>query len=232
MLSLSPTELAAISLTLKLAFVTTCLLICLGTPIALWLSGTRSRLRSVVAAVVAMPLVLPPTVIGFYLLLAMGPNGPIGSVTTALNLPSLAFSFPGLVIGSMIYSLPFVVHPIQNALASVDYRLLESASAMGANPTQRFLKVSLPLAKSGFVTAAVLGFAHTIGEFGVVLMIGGNIPEQTQVISVLLYEHVEAFDYAKANSLALLLIIFSFISLLILYSANVKAKGRDLRSPL
>lgn len=230
--ALSPSELAAIFLTFKLALITTALLFLIGTPLAAWLVKSKSRFRPLIATFIAMPLVLPPTVIGFYLLVAMGPNGPIGSITSALNLPTLAFSFPGLVIGSMIYSLPFVVHPIQNALQSIDARLLESAEVMGANPLQRFLYVSLPLAKHGFITAAILGFAHTIGEFGVVLMIGGNIPEKTQVISVLLYEHVEAFDYAKANTLAILLIVFSFTSLMLLYASGTNSRKAVIRSPL
>ena len=230
--SLSSHELAAIALTLQLALVTTVILILIGTPLAAWLVRTRSKLKPVIAAIVAMPLILPPTVIGFYLLIAMGPGGPLGALTTALNLPTLAFSFPGLVIGSIIYSLPFVVHPIQNALDSVDAKLLESAAVMGASPMQRFLHVSLPLARAGFLTAIVLGFAHTVGEFGVVLMIGGNIPEQTQVVSVMLYEHVEAFDYTRANSLALLLIAFSFISLMLLYTVGQGSQKHAIRSPI
>lgn len=214
----SDADLQAIALTLKLASVVTLLLLALGTPLAWWLAHTTSRARGLVNALVAMPLVLPPTVIGFYLLLALGPDGPMGWLTTRLGLGTLAFSFTGLVIGSLIYSLPFVVQPIQNALASVGSRPLEVAATLGAGPVDRFFSVALPLAKSGFMTAAVLGFAHTIGEFGVVLMIGGNIPGETQVVSIRIYDHVETMQYAQAHGLALAMIAFALLVLLLVYA--------------
>jgi molybdate transport system permease protein len=213
-------NLAAILLTLKLASVVTVLLLLIGTAIAWWLTQTRSRLKTVVEAVVALPIVLPPTVIGFYLLITMGPNGPIGKLTTALGLGTLPFTFTGLVIASIIYSLPFVVQPIQNAFAAVEPRLIEAAATLRAHPWDRFTSIVLPLARPGFITAAVLGFAHTVGEFGVVLMVGGNIPGQTRVVSIQLYDHVEALEYGQAHELALALIGFSFVTLLVLYSFN------------
>jgi molybdate transport system permease protein len=213
-------NLAAILLTLKLASVVTILLLLIGTSIAWWLTHTRSRLKTVVEAVVALPIVLPPTVIGFYLLIAMGPNGPVGKLTTALGLGTLPFTFAGLVIASIIYSLPFVVQPIQNAFAAIEPRLIEAAATLRAKPWDRFASIVLPLARPGFITAAVLGFAHTVGEFGVVLMVGGNIPGRTRVVSIQLYDHVEALEYGQAHELALILIGFSFVTLLILYSFN------------
>jgi molybdate transport system permease protein len=213
-------NLAAILLTLKLASVVTVLLLLIGTAIAWWLTQTRSRLKTVVEAVVALPIVLPPTVIGFYLLIAMGPNGPVGKLTTALGLGTLPFTFTGLVIASIIYSLPFVVQPIQNAFSAIESRLIEAAATLRARPWDRFTSIVLPLARPGFITAAVLGFAHTVGEFGVVLMVGGNIPGQTRVVSIQLYDHVEALEYGQAHELALVLIGFSFVTLLILYSFN------------
>ena len=213
-------NLAAILLTLKLAAVVTVFLLLIGTAIAWWLTQTRSRLKTVVEAVVALPIVLPPTVIGFYLLITMGPNGPIGKLTTALGLGTLPFTFTGLVIASIIYSLPFVVQPIQNAFAAVEPRLIEAAATLRAHPWDRFTSIVLPLARPGFITAAVLGFAHTVGEFGVVLMVGGNIPGQTRVVSIQLYDHVEALEYGQAHELALALIGFSFVTLLVLYSFN------------
>jgi molybdate transport system permease protein len=213
-------NLAAILLTLKLASVVTILLLLIGTSIAWWLTHTRSRLKTVVEAVVALPIVLPPTVIGFYLLIAMGPNGPVGKLTTALGLGTLPFTFAGLVIASIIYSLPFVVQPIQNAFSAIEPRLIEAAATLRAKPWDRFASIVLPLARPGFITAAVLGFAHTVGEFGVVLMVGGNIPGRTRVVSIQLYDHVEALEYGQAHELALILIGFSFVTLLILYSFN------------
>lgn len=211
---------AAILLTLKLASVVTVLLLLVGTAIAWWLTQTRSRLKTVVEAAVALPIVLPPTVLGFYLLIAMGPNGPLGKLTAALGLGTLPFTFSGLVIASVIYSLPFVVQPIQNAFSAIEPRLIEAAATLRARPWDRFTSIVLPLARPGFITAAVLGFAHTVGEFGVVLMVGGNIPGQTRVVSVQLYEQVEALEYGQAHELALLLIGFSFVTLLLLYSFN------------
>ena len=191
---LSSSDLAAIWLTLQLASITTVLLLLLGTPLAWWLARTRSWLKAPIGAVVALPLVLPPTVIGFYLLVAMGPQGPVGALTQSLGLGTLSFTFTGLVIGSLFYSLPFVVQPIQNAFEAIGTRPLEVAATLRAGPFDRFFHVALPLARPGLVTASVLGFAHTIGEFGVVLMIGGNIPDQTRVVSVQIFNHVEAME--------------------------------------
>ncbi|MGX1175651.1 MULTISPECIES: molybdate ABC transporter permease subunit [Pseudomonas] len=222
---LTSADYAAIWLTLKLASLTTVILLLIGTPIALWLSRTRSRLRGPVGAVVALPLVLPPTVIGFYLLLALGPNGWIGQLTQALGLGTLTFSFTGLVIGSVIYSMPFVVQPLQNAFAAIGSRPLEVAATLRAGPWDTFFSVILPLARPGFITAAILGFAHTVGEFGVVLMIGGNIPEKTRVVSVQIYDHVEALEYAQAHWLAAAMLVFSFLVLLALYSSRRTRAG-------
>ncbi|SDA37690.1 molybdate transport system permease protein [Pseudomonas sp. NFACC15-1] len=222
---LTSADYAAIWLTLKLASLTTVILLLVGTPIALWLSRTRSWLRGPVGAVVALPLVLPPTVIGFYLLLALGPNGWIGQLTQALGLGTLTFSFTGLVIGSVIYSMPFVVQPLQNAFAAIGSRPLEVAATLRAGPWDTFFSVILPLARPGFITAAILGFAHTVGEFGVVLMIGGNIPEKTRVVSVQIYDHVEALEYAQAHWLAAAMLVFSFLVLLALYSSRRTRSG-------
>lgn len=215
---LDSSDFAAIWLTLKLATVVTLLLLVFGTPLAWWLARTHSRLRHAVGAVVALPLVLPPTVIGFYLLLAMGPNGPLGQLTMALGLGTLSFTFTGLVIGSVFYSLPFVVQPLQNAFEAVGTRPLEVAATLGATPWDTFWSVVVPLARPGFVTGAILGFAHTIGEFGVVLMIGGNIPDKTRVVSTQIYDHVEAMEYAQAHWLAGGMLVFSFVVLLVLYT--------------
>jgi molybdate transport system permease protein len=217
---LTGADYSAIGLTLKLASLTTVILLLIGTPIALWLSRTRSWLRGPVGAVVALPLVLPPTVIGFYLLLALGPNGWIGQFTQALGLGTLTFSFTGLVIGSVIYSMPFVVQPLQNAFSAIGSRPLEVAATLRAGPWDTFFSVILPLARPGFITAAILGFAHTVGEFGVVLMIGGNIPEKTRVVSVQIYDHVEALEYSQAHWLAAAMLVFSFLVLLALYSSR------------
>lgn len=214
---LSQSDLSAILLTVQLATTVTVVLLILGTPIAWWLAHTHSLWRRPLAAVIAMPLVLPPTVLGFYLLIFMAPQGWLGQVTHSLGMGSLAFTFWGLVVGSVIYSLPFVVQPLYNALLALGERPLEVAATLGASPWDRFVSVVIPMARSGFITAAALGFAHTVGEFGVVLMIGGNIPEETRVISVLLYDHVEALDYARAHWLAGGLVIFSFLLLLMLY---------------
>jgi len=220
-------DVAAVWLTLKLASLVTVLLLAIGTPVAWWLAHTRSRLRPVVGAVVALPLVLPPTVIGFYLLLALGPNGAVGQLTQALGIGLLPFTFGGLVIASVLYSMPFVVQPLQNAFEAIGSRPLEVAATLRASPWDSFWTVAVPLARPGFFTAAVLGFAHTVGEFGVVLMIGGNIPEKTRVVSVQIYDHVEALEYAQAHWLAGGMLVFSFVVLLALYTLNPGAmKGR------
>ncbi|MEN2505481.1 molybdate ABC transporter permease subunit [Stutzerimonas stutzeri] len=212
--------LAAVVLTLKLAGVTTLLLLLIGTPIAWWLARTRSRLKGPISAVVALPLVLPPTVLGFYLLVAMGPNGPIGQLTQSLGLGTLPFTFAGLVVASVFYSMPFVVQPLHNAFEAIGEAPLEAAATLRAGPLDTFFTVVLPLARPGFVTASILGFAHTIGEFGVVLMIGGNIPEKTRVLSVQIYDHVEAMEYAQAHWLAGGMLVFSFVVLLALYGSR------------
>ncbi|WP_288450925.1 molybdate ABC transporter permease subunit [uncultured Pseudomonas sp.] len=216
-MSLSAADWAAIRLTLELASVTTLLLLVLGTPLAWWLARTRSRLKGPIGALVALPLVLPPTVIGFYLLLAMGPEGWVGQLTEALGLGRLPFTFAGLVVGSLCYSLPFVVQPLQNAFEAIGPRPLEAAATLRASPLDTFFHVVLPLARPGFVTAAILGFAHTVGEFGVVLMIGGNIPGRTQVVSTQIFNHVEAMEYPQAHLLAGGMLAFSSVILLLLY---------------
>ena len=217
---LDSTDFAATWLTLKLASLTTVILLVIGTPIALWLAHTRSWLKGPVGAIVALPLVLPPTVIGFYLLLVLGPNGTVGQLTQSLGLGTLTFSFPGLVIGSVLYSMPFVVQPLHNAFAAIGMRPLEVAATLRANPWDTFFSVVLPLAKPGFITGAILGFAHTVGEFGVVLMIGGNIPEKTRVVSVQIFDHVESMEYLQAHWLAGSMVVFSFLVLLALYSSG------------
>lgn len=220
----SDADLGAIWLTLRLATVVTLLLLLIGTPIAWWLARTRSWLKGPIGAVVALPLVLPPTVLGFYLLLVMGPNGPVGQLTQSMGIGLLPFTFWGLVVGSVFYSLPFVVQPIHNAFESIGERPLEVAATLRAGPWDRFFTVALPLAKPGFITASILGFAHTVGEFGVVLMIGGNIPDKTRVVSVQIYDHVEALEYTEAHWLAATMLIFSFVVLLALYTYNRNTK--------
>jgi molybdate transport system permease protein len=216
----SDADLAAIWLTIRLAGTTTILLLLIGTPIAWWLARTRSWWKGPVGAVVALPLVLPPTVLGFYLLLAMGPHGPVGQLTQSLGLGTLPFTFWGLVVGSVFYSMPFVVQPIQNAIEALGERPLEVAATLRAGPWDRFWSVVVPLARPGFITASILGFSHTVGEFGVVLMIGGNIPGATRVVSVQIYDHVEALEYAEAHWLAGGMVVFSFLVLLALYTFN------------
>ncbi|MDR2689356.1 MAG: molybdate ABC transporter permease subunit [Azoarcus sp.] len=211
-------SLAAVWLTIKLASLVTALLLLVGTPIAWWLSRTRSRWKGVIGAIVALPLVLPPTVLGFYLLLALGPHGPVGKITQSLGWGLLPFSFAGLVVASVFYSLPFVVQPIQNAFEAMGERPLEVAASLRASPWDAFFSVALPLARPGLITAAILGFAHTVGEFGVVLMIGGNIPGKTQVLSVRIYDYVEMMEYTQAHMLAAGMVLFSFLLLLALYS--------------
>lgn len=221
---LSEEDLQAIWLTIKLASVVTLILFIVGTPIAWWLSRTRSRLKGPIGAVVALPLVLPPSVLGFYLLVAMGPNGPVGQLTQALGIGLLPFTFWGLVVASVIYSLPFMVQPVQNAFEAVGERPLEVAATLRASPLDAFFNVALPLALPGFITAGVLTFAHTVGEFGVVLMIGGNLPGATRMVSVQIYDHVEAMEYANAHNLAGVMLVFSFLVLLALYAWRPGAK--------
>ncbi|KAA3653770.1 MAG: molybdate ABC transporter permease subunit [Proteobacteria bacterium] len=217
---LSPADVDAIWLTLKLAGTTTVLLLLLGTPLAWWLAHSRARWRGVINALVALPLILPPTVLGFYLLVAMGPDGPIGRFTAAAGLHALPFTFAGLVLGSLIYSLPFVVQPIRDAFIAIGPRPREVAATLGARPLDAFFSVILPLARPGFLTATVLGFAHTVGEFGVVLMIGGNIPQETRVVAIQIYDHVEALEYTQAHWLAGGMLLFSFVVLLALHLLN------------
>ncbi len=221
-------DFVALLLTLKLAALTTFILLLIGTPVAWWLAHTRWRFKFLLEAVVALPLVLPPTVLGFYLLIALGPNGPIGGLMQALGGEPLAFTFTGLVIGSVFYSMPFVIQPLQNAFAAVGRRPMEVAATLRASPLDRFLTVAVPLARPGFMTAAVLGFAHTLGEFGVVLMIGGNIPGKTQVISIAIYDHVEALEYGRAHWLSGGLLVLSFVLLIAVYAVNRRfAVGRQ-----
>lgn len=217
---LAEQDLTALWVTLKLASISTLILIVIGTPVAWWLARSRWRFKAVVEAVIALPLILPPTVLGFYLLLAIGPEGPIGKIVDFFGGSPLAFSFSGLVIGSVFYSLPFVVQPLQNGFSSLGQRPLEVAATLGASPLDQFFTVAIPMVKSSFITAGVLGFAHTLGEFGVVLMIGGNIPGSTQVASIAIYDHVETLEYAQAHTLAGCLLLLSFVMLLVVYGAN------------
>ena len=213
-------ELGPLWLSLQLATVTALTLLLIATPLAWWLAFTRNRLSTVVEAVVAMPLVLPPTVLGFYLLILLGPAGLIGSAWLSLTDTTLTFSFTGLVIASVLYSFPFAVQPLQAGFEGVGRAPLEAAATLGASPLDRFWHVASPLALRGYLSAVVLSFAHTLGEFGVVLMVGGNIPGSTKVISIAIYEHVETIDYAQAHVLAAMLLAFSFIVLLAVYTLN------------
>lgn len=217
---LTASDLQAIGLTLQVAALTTFILLLVGTPLAWWLARTQSWLKKPISALVAMPLVLPPTVLGFYLLVLMGPHGPVGQWTQSLGLGPLPFTFGGLVVASAFYSLPFMVQPLQNAMEAMGPRPLEVASSLRSSPIDTFFSVVIPLCKPGFVTGAVMCFAHTVGEFGVVLMVGGNIPGVTRVISVQIYDHVEAMEYADAHRLAAMMLGFSFVVLLTLYSYN------------
>lgn len=213
-------DLTALRITLELSLLTTLLLLPLATPIAWWLARTAHRARPVADAMVALPLVLPPTVLGFYLLLFLGPHGPLAS----LGLPSLAFTFAGLLIGSLVYSLPFAVQPLRDAFSALGRQPLEAAATLRAGPLDRFFTVALPLARPAYFTAAALSFAHTLGEFGVVLMVGGNIPGRTRVVSIAIYDHVEALDYGRAHSLAALLLVTSFLLLVVVYTLNRRAR--------
>ena len=217
---MTPDDWAAVRLTGALAASATVLLVLVGTPLAWGLARTRSRLKPLCSALVAMPLVLPPTVLGFYLLLLMGPRGPVGQFTQALGLGLLPFSFGGLLVASVLYSMPFVVQPLQQAFEAIPEAMLEAAATLRAGPGDRFFSVALPLARPGLVTACVLGFAHTVGEFGVVLMIGGNIPDSTRVLSVAIYDHVEAADFATAHRLAAGMVAFALTVLVTLYVVN------------
>ncbi|MDK9717274.1 MAG: molybdate ABC transporter permease subunit [Trichlorobacter sp.] len=214
---LDSADLQAIWLTVRLASVVTVILLLVGTPVAWWLARTRSWAKGPIGAMVALPLVLPPSVLGFYLLLAMGPNGPLGWLTSRLEIGPLPFTFWGLVLASVFYSLPFMVQPLQNSFEAIGEQPLQVAATLGASPLNAFFSVALPLAKPGFLTASIMTFAHTVGEFGVVLMIGGNIPGVTRVASVQIYDHVEALEYGQAHRLAAVMLIFSFLVLLGMY---------------
>lgn len=213
-------------LTLRLAAVSTLILILLGTPLAYWLSRQQNAFGAFIEALVALPLVLPPTVLGFYLLLALAPDALPGQLWQTITGTQLAFSFSALVVGSVIYSLPFVVQPLQQAFARVPNKLLDAAATLGASPLEQFRAITLPLCKRSFIIAGALGFAHTVGEFGVVLMIGGNIPGETQVLSIALYDHVEAMDYGSAHQIALGLVAFSLLLLFLLYRDRGWRLGR------
>ncbi|MGZ5053237.1 MAG: molybdate ABC transporter permease subunit [Methylobacter sp.] len=215
---LNAADIATLWLTFKVAGIATLLMLLFGTPLAWWLARTTSRWKAICNALVSLPLVLPPTVLGFYLLIMLGPNGPIGHLTTELGLGILPFTFPGLVVASVLYSLPFIVQPLQSSFTSIGEQPLEAAATLRAGPLDTFFSVIVPLAKPGFLTASILGFTHTVGEFGVVLMVGGNIPDKTRVVSVQIYNHVEALEYTEAHWLAGILMLFSFSVLMILYT--------------
>ena len=221
---LNESDWVALAITLRLATITTLILLAVGTPLAWWLANTRWRFKFLLEAIVALPLVLPPTVLGFYLLMALGARGPLGEWFITWGGRPLAFTFTGLVIGSVIYSLPFVVQPLQDAFAAVGNRPMEVAATLGASPWDRFWTVAIPLARPGFLTATVLGFAHTVGEFGVVLMVGGNIPGETQVVSIAIYDHVESLEYARAHWLAGGLLLMSFLLLLTVYACRRRVR--------
>lgn len=220
MFTLGPAEWQAIQVTFKLCLYTTIILLIIATPLAWWLARSRSQTRIVVQAIVALPLVLPPTVLGFYLLIALGPRGFVGGALEDIGLHHLAFSFEGILIGSVLYSMPFAVQPLTEAFNHLGRRPVEVASSLGAGPVDRFFSVILPLTRGGFVVAATLTFAHTLGEFGVILMLGGSIPGETKVLSVLIYDHTESLNYAAAHSLSLMLLVFAFTTLFVVYSIN------------
>lgn len=233
-MDLSQDDIQAIWVTLKLGIVTTILLLLIATPLAWWLSRpNRNRslgfVRDIISSIISLPLVLPPTVLGFYLLVMMGPEGPLGQMMGALNLPLLVFSFNGLVVGSVIFSLPLVVQTLKNTFLSIDQSYLNAAATLGANGLDRFISLILPLSRHGYLSAAVLGFAHTIGEFGVILMIGGSIPGKTRVISMVIYEHVEALEYTNAHTLAAMMLVFAFVSLLIIQLINKDRSAGERR---
>ena len=207
-------------LTIKLAAITTLILLIIGTPVAWWLSTTRLKIKPLIETIVALPIVLPPTVMGFYLLILLSPQSAIGNWWFELTGETLTFNFTGLVIASVLYSFPFVVQPLQSAFENVGRDLIEAAHTLGAKPLDAFFSIAMPLAKRGFLTATVLGFAHTLGEFGVVLMVGGNIPEETRVISIAIYDHVEMLEYGKAHMLSAILLGFAFIAMLVMYTVN------------
>ena len=213
-------------LTLRLAAVSTLILLLIGTPVAWWLANTKTRARPLIEAVVALPIVLPSTVLGFYLLILLSPQSMLGGWWFELTGQSLTFSFSGLVVASVIYSFPFVVQPLQNAFESVGHELMETAYTLGAKPLDAFFSVAVPLARRGFLTGGVLGFAHTLGEFGVVLMVGGNIPGETRVVSIAIYDHVESMAYAQAHALSLLLLLIAFLTMLLMYLFNHRFRAR------
>jgi len=221
---LNESDLLALGITLKLALLTTFILLLIGTPLAWWLSKSRWKYKFLLEAIIALPLVLPPTVLGFYLLLLLGPNGPLGGLMIAMGGRPLAFTFTGLVIGSVVYSMPFVIQPLQNAFSAIGNRPMEVAATLRASPLDRFFTIAIPLARPGFLTATVLGFAHTVGEFGVVLMIGGNIPGETQVLSIAIYDHVEGLEYVHAHWLSGGLLLMSFLLLIAVYAFNRRFK--------
>ena len=228
---LTDADLQAIALTLQTATLTTAILLLVGTPLAWWLARTRSRLKAPVAALVSLPFVLPPSVLGFYLLVGMGPHGPVGQFTQAMGWGLLPFTFSGLVVASVFYSLPFMVQPIQNAFEAMGTRPLEVAATLRASPLDTFFSVVLPLCRPGFVTGAIMTFAHTVGEFGVVLMVGGNIPGVTRMVSVQIYDHVEAAEYADAHRLAAVMLVFAFAVLLALQAYNQRLQARQRGTP-
>jgi molybdate transport system permease protein len=217
---LNETDITALAITMKLALASTLILLLVGTPLAWWLARTRWRYKFIPEALIALPLVLPPTVLGFYLLIMLGPHGPVGGLVEAAGFEPLVFTFSGLVIGSVIYSMPFVVQPLQDAFSAIGQRPLEVAATLRASPLDRFFTVAVPLARPGFLTAAVLGFAHTLGEFGVVLMIGGNIPGETRVASIAIYDHVEGLEFSQAHGLSATLLVISFLLLITVYGLN------------
>jgi molybdate transport system permease protein len=220
MFGLGPADWQAIHVTLKLCFFTTAILLLIATPLAWWLSRGRSAWRVAVQAIVALPLVLPPTVLGFYLLVMLGPRGPVGSTLESIGLNHLAFSFEGILLASVLYSMPFAVQPLLESFNNLGRRPVEVAASLGAGVIDRFFTVVLPLCKGGFVVAATLSFAHTVGEFGIILMLGGSIPGETKVLSVLIYDHAEAMNYAAAHRLSLILLVFSFLVLFVVYGIN------------
>ena len=221
-LMINSSDWTALTLTFELALISTIILLVIGTPIAWWLSQTKVRFKFLIETMVALPIVLPPTVLGFYLLIFLGPQGSVGKLVSYLGGPSLIFSFTGLVLGSIVYSMPFVIQPLQHAFSVIDKRADETAATIGFSRLRRFFYLFLPLSKTGYLSAFVLGFAHTLGEFGIVLMIGGNIPGETQVASISIYNYVEMLDYDKAHTLSLLLLLISFTLLAIIYSLRIR----------